>query len=199
MKLLTLENSFRAVLRAYYPKAPHLANMVTQHAMQASFAEPRSPAEQAAHEAMDMLKAAIIDGRVRLHGSLAGQLCGDISPAEITIPGRINAFGNTLHVRQGRTYQDVTCVADDIAALISRMAAAPLGVTKDRPAALSPTEACRALIEAHKDSDRRKKEIESDARAIPGFPPSTFDSMWKAYASSYQKRQGRRSQRVAAD
>ena len=118
MKLLTLEKSFRAVLRAHYPQAPHLADRVTLHAMRASFAEPRSPAEQAAHEAYDMLKEAIIDRKIRMHGCLAGQLCGDISPAEITIPGRIDVFGNTLHVRQGRTYHDVSCAADDIAALI---------------------------------------------------------------------------------
>ncbi|TYL83611.1 hypothetical protein [Bradyrhizobium cytisi] len=118
MKLLTLENSFREVLRAHYPQAPQLADHVTQAHMQASFPEPRSPAEQAAHEASDILKAAIIDGRIRLRGCLPGNLCGDISPAEITTPGRISVFGNELHVRQGRTYHDVCCYADDVSAVV---------------------------------------------------------------------------------
>jgi hypothetical protein len=183
-------------LRAHYPQAPHLADMVTLQAMQASFAEPRSPAEQAAHEAMDMLKAAIIDGTIPLHGCLPGELCGDIGPAEITIPGRIDVFGNTLHVRQGRTYHDVTCAVADIAALVDRVTAAP--IAKDRPAAVSPEEACRALIEAHKNSDRLKTEIEIQARSIPGFLRSTFDSMWRDYASPYQKRQGRRLRSTSA-
>jgi hypothetical protein len=126
MKPLTLEESFRAVLRAHHhPQAPYLADKVTLHAMRASFAEPRSPAEQAAHEAYDMLMAAIIDGRVKLHGCLAGQLCGDISPAEITIPGHISVWEGSLHVRQGRTYYDVCCSAEDIAALIGTPSPAP--------------------------------------------------------------------------
>jgi hypothetical protein len=195
MSWITLKSAFQEVLRAHYPQAPHLADIVTQHMMRASFAEPRSPEEQAAHEADDMLKAAIIDGRIRLQGCLAGHLCGDISRAEMTIPGRIDVLGNTLHVRQGRTYQDVCCSADNIKALISRMAAAPRGVTKDRP--LSPTEAVIALIVAHKDSDRPKHEIESEARAIPGFPISNFDSLWKEYASPYQKRPGARPRHTA--
>jgi hypothetical protein len=203
MKLLTLEKSFRAVLRAHYPQNPDLADYVTLRDMQQC---PRDPATglpigeeaRAAFKASDDLKAAIIDGRIRLHGCLAGQLCGDISPAEITIPGRINEWECTLHVRQGRTYHDVCCSVDDIAALIGNIAA-PSGVTKDKPAALSPTEACRALIEAHHSSNRSKSEIENDARAIPEFPISTFDSMWRDYASPYQKRPGARPRRAAGD
>jgi hypothetical protein len=195
MKRITLENAFRQILRAHYPEAARWADMVDQHAMRASFAEPRSPAEKAAHEASDLLKAAIIDGSVPLHGCLPGEICGDIGPGEITTPARIDIFGNTLHVRQGRTYRDVACAADDITALIARTVATPSA--KDTAPPTDPAATCRALIEEHHDSDRSKDDIREQARAIPGFPISTFDSLWKDYASPHQKRPGVRPRSAA--
>lgn len=196
---MRLERAFREVLREHYPQAPHLADMVTLEAMQASFAKPRSPAEQAAHEAQDMLKAAIIDGRIALEGCLDGHLCGPIGAAEITTSAQINVFGSTVHIRHGRTYHDVCCSDEAVAALISRMAAAPVPADpKDRPPALSPDDAVIALIVAHKDSDRLKEDIKSDARKIPDFQITNFESLWKDYASEYQKRPGARPRSVAA-
>jgi hypothetical protein len=153
MSWITLERAFRAVLRAHYPQAPHLADRVTLQAMRASFAEPRSPEEQAAHEADAMLKAAIIDGRIRLQGCLAAQVCGAISTAEVTTPGRISVFENTLHVRQGRTYHDVSCAAEDIAALIGNNPAEE--ESNGTPVLAPPTSpmgrAQRAIEEIRKD------------------------------------------------
>jgi hypothetical protein len=201
MKLLTLEKSFRAVLRAQYTQDPDLADYVTLLDMQQCWRDPAtglpiSEAARAVLKASEDLKAAIIDDRIKLYGCLAGQQCGYISPAEITIPGRINEWESSLHVRQGRTYYDVCCSADDIAALIGETVAPSPVVTKDKPV-MSPTEAVIVLIVAHKDSDRSKHEIESDARLIHGFPRSTFDSLWKDYASPHQKRPGARPRRTA--
>lgn len=164
MKLLTLEKSFREVLRAHYPQAPQLADTVTQGAMQASFSEPRSPAEQAAHKAMDILKAAILDGRISLHGCLPGELCGDISPAEITTPGRISVFENELHVRQGRTYHDVCCYADDVLTVVGIPTSEPPKHWKN------PTDEMvriklRDVYSEEKDAGRRAPNINK----IPGF------------------------------
>jgi hypothetical protein len=200
MKLLTLEKSFRAVFRVHYPQDPGLADQVTLHGMQWCARDPATglpieEAARAAHEAYDLLKAAIIDSRVRLHGCLDGHPCGDISPADITTPARIIIFGNVLEAGPGRTYRNVNCYADDIAALIKRLhpAAAIPAVTNDE----TPNEAVIRLIVAHHDSDRSKDDICEDARAIPGFLISTFPSLWKQYASRYQKRQGRRRRSTA--
>jgi hypothetical protein len=207
-KMLKLIEAFRIVLRAGYSQRPGLADEIQDiHYFRYSpFDESTGwrldPEVQAADFAYAELKDAIMSGAIRLRGIVNGGMPDDIEPMEIT-RNEIAVFDNKMDVCDGprtlRTYRKIHCYAADIDALIGLpIEAAPLGVTKDRPAALSPTEACRALIEAHKDSDRPKDEIESDARAIPGFLISTFPSMWKDYASAYQKRQGRRPRSVAA-
>jgi hypothetical protein len=188
MKLLTLEKSFRAVLRAHYPQDPGLADQVTLYGMQWCTRDPATklPIEadaRAAFKAYDDLKAAIIDGRVRLHGCLDGQPCGDISTADIPAPARIDIFGNMLDVRPGRTYHNVCCYHDDVAAL----AGLPIEVAPSVPEPADPMEAARALIVS--DCGLIRGEIYAKVRPI-GL--KAFNILWRKHASPQQKAQGRR-------
>jgi hypothetical protein len=208
-KMLPLIEAMRALLRVRYPARPALADEVqTADWFRPPLDGSVRPVEevQAVDEAFDALKDAILRQDVRICGRLNGSIAADIPPTEID-RRMISVLENTLEVyekgpgcefRRVRRYTNIHCYAAEIAALISRMAAAPLGVTKDMPTALSPDDAVIALIVAHKDSDRPKIEIENDARAIPGFLISNFPSLWKDYASPHQKRPGVRPRSVAA-
>jgi hypothetical protein len=189
---MRLESAFRALLLARYPQAPHVAAMVTLHAMQASFPEPRSPAEQAAHEAYDMLKAAILDGRIALEGCLDGHLCGPIGAAEITTSAQINVFGSTVHIRHGRTYHDVFCSDDVVAALIDQPLLDAVALSGKR-VYVPAVEACGDLIVKNRHLSKGKIWELAEVQ-LPGIKPGELDFAWDRYATEDQKRGGRRKE-----
>jgi hypothetical protein len=131
-KMLTLTQAFRTVLRALYPSRPALADEVEgADYFYPPFDGSIRPIEevQAARVACDVLKDAIANQSVRLHGRLNGERPDDINPTEITRAG-ILIFDNVLDVWQPSTrvsqfrqlpnYLNVHCYAADIEALIGR-------------------------------------------------------------------------------
>ena len=207
-------------MRAWHPARPALADEIQNEYF---FLSPfdnstgwrLNPEVQIADFALAELLDAIMLQQVRLRGRRETKDdAEDVDPTEIKRTG-ISIFTNTVDRWQPTTrasqfkqlpkYLNVHCYPDEIAALIGVRAATeptlePAEAAPAQPgvATLSPAEACRALIEAHKDSDRPKNEIESAARAISDFQISTFPSMWKTYASLHQKRRGRRPGSTAA-
>jgi hypothetical protein len=137
-KMLTLKEAFRTVLRARYPSRPALADEVeSAHYFYPPYDGSVRPIEevQAARDACDVLKDAIANQSVRLHGRrLNCERPDDINPTEITRAG-ISIFDNVLDVWQPTTrvsqfrqlpnYLNVHCYAADIAALIGAAEPSP--------------------------------------------------------------------------
>ena len=211
MRLIPLTEAFRAVLRAWYPARPALADEIqNEDYFRSPFDKSTGwrldPEVQIADFAYAELIDAIMKQQVKLRGRRQNKDdAEDIDPTEIKRSGiliftnAVDRWQSTTRVSQFKQlpiYLNVHCYADDIAALLGATVAPSTVVTKDKPV-ISPDEACRALIMAHKDSDRPRREIESEARAITGFLKSNFDSLWKAYASPHQKRPGARPRHAA--
>ena len=207
MRLIPLTEAFRAVLRAWYPARPALADEIqNEDYFRSPFDKSTGwrldPEVQIADFVCEELRDAIMKQQVRLRGRRQNKDdVEDIDPTEIKRTGiliftnAVDRWQSTTRVSQFKQlpiYLNVHCYADDITALIGATVAPPAVVTKVKPV-ISPDEACQALIQAYKDSDRPKREIEIEAQTtIPGFRISNFGSLWKTYASPHQKRHGRR-------
>ena len=154
-KMLTLTEAFQTVLRARYPSRPALADEVeSADYFRPPFDGTERPIEevQAANDALDVLKDAIANQSVRLHGrlDLNGERPADINPTEIRRQG-ISVFDNVLDVWQPTTrvsqfrqlpiYLNVHCYAADIDTLIGDKSSCG-------GAALLPIEACKVGLKA---------------------------------------------------
>jgi hypothetical protein len=155
-KLITLADTFRTILRSWYPKRPALADEIQskdyfRSPFDKSIGWRLDPEVQAADFAYAELKDAIVSQSIRLYGRRDGNLLSaDIDPTEIVRSG-ILIFDNALEVYQLSTssspfrilptYRNVHCYAAEIDALIGTAAAAP-----EHPAPLSKEEAVKRAI-----------------------------------------------------
>jgi hypothetical protein len=184
MRLIPLTEAFRAVVRAWYPARPTLADEIqNEDYFRSPFDKSTgwrlNPEVQIADFAYAELKDAIINQQVRLRGRRETKDdAEDIDPTEIKRSGififtnAVDRWQPTTRVskyRQLPIYLNVHCYADEIAALIGPTVAPSPGVTKDSALASTPNDAVIALIEAHHDSNRPKDDIREEAEAIPGF------------------------------
>jgi hypothetical protein len=126
MRLIPLTEAFRAVVRAWYPVRPALADEIQSvRYFHSAWCHCRlrrlNPEVQIADEAMAALIDGIMSGAVRLRAILGDNQPDDIEPMEVAWNG-IHVFDNTMEVygeggRTLRTYRNVRCYAADIAAL----------------------------------------------------------------------------------
>jgi hypothetical protein len=222
-RMLTLTEAFRTILRASYPSRPALADEVDgRDYFRPPLDGSKRPVEevQAVSDALDILKDAIANQSVRLHGrlDLAGERPADIYPTEITRAG-ISVFDNVLDVWQPTTrvsrfrqlpiYLNVHCYAADIMALIApaddpevstavlsvdqgevREVAKPAGFRTNKQAALKAK--CATWIAALPEQPaRRKPDVRADAiKAIQGLSGRQFDAAWDDAAPDAWKQPG---------
>ena len=132
-KLITLADSFRAVLRATHSQRPALAGEIQSKfyfhyaPFDKSTGRRVDPEVQAADDALAILKDAIVSQSVRLHGRVGDHFPGNIDPTEVTHNG-ISVFENTLEVyepstesspfRMLRTYRNVHCYEHEIKSIL---------------------------------------------------------------------------------
>jgi hypothetical protein len=220
MRLIPLTEAFRAVVRAWYPARPALADEIQNEdyfrsPFDKSMGWRLNPEVQIADFAYAELKDAIINQQVRLRGRRETKDdAEDIDPTEIKRTG-ILIFNNAVDRWQPTTrvsqfkqlpiYLNVHCYADEIAALIGTPTAPSPGVTKDKQPPVTPNdaarmrvEACRPLIEAPGASNMRRADLLTRAQNdIPGLLVLEFDEAWETYASEHQRARGRRPRQTA--
>jgi hypothetical protein len=128
---ITLTEAFRVILRATYLQRPALADEIQSNQyfhcipINRDTGSRDHPEAQAASDALDMLKNAIVGKRVRVCGRLGGNLPAEINPmemAEVDGPD-IKVFDGTIeiheHGRTLRTYQNVHCYEHEIKAILN--------------------------------------------------------------------------------
>jgi hypothetical protein len=208
-KKITLAESFRTVLRATYSKRPALADEIQSDQyfhcipINRDTGSRDHPEAQAASDALDMLKNAIVGKQIRVCGCLDPNLPADIDPTEVTRTSDIHVFAGTIEVhRRGvtlRMYRNVHCYESEIATLIetpaeSHAESSPnLRATEIRTTKhLRAETACGEYIRALPKTPRpRKAELEKLAREkFHGLSGKAFGRQWALNAPAEWRLQG---------
>jgi hypothetical protein len=200
-KKITLIESFRTILRATYSQRPALADEIQSNQyfhyipINRDTGKRDHPEAQAASDALDMLKNAIVGKQIRVCGCLDPNLPADIDPTEVTRTSDIHVFAGTIEVhRRGvtlRMYRNVHCYESEIATLIetpaeSHAESSPnLRATEIRTRKHVRAEtACGEYIRALPKMPRpRKAELEKLAREkFTGLSTNAFERQWGLHA-----------------
>lgn len=120
MKLMSLPEAFRVILRHYYPQWPDLAGEIKSRLWFHYVVDTPAEHVTAAKFAVNLIRSAIIDGRLRLKGFLNGDP-QDIDAMRI-IQGELDVHRGTLDIKNGfhttRSYSNIHCHEDEIRPLL---------------------------------------------------------------------------------
>jgi hypothetical protein len=121
MKLLSLPEAFRVILRHYYPQWPELADGIKSRHWFYYITDKPAEHVTAARFADNVICSAIRDQRIRLKGCLGRDEPADIDPIEIT-RGRLDVLWATLDIYDGphklRSYSHIHCYEDELSGLL---------------------------------------------------------------------------------
>jgi hypothetical protein len=188
-KMITLADTFRTILRAWWRKRPALADEITSNSyfwyglIDKGTGWYLDPERQAAQFALAELIDAIRSHSIRLYGRIDDNLPTDINETEVG--SGILVFDNALEVYQPstksspgrivRAYRNVHCYAAEIDALIGTAANDP----EPLPSRDTSEEACRKLIVSLDNSGLTKAVIFAKAqKAIPDLQLVEFKRAW---------------------